>query len=116
MNESWLLPPPDRALGPEYLQVFRACGLDYPRTVVFTVPPEVRLTLLATGRFLTIAPVSVLRFSKHTETRVLPIELAMARVPVGVVTLKNRTLSPSAQLFIDCAKKVAKVLRKNRKT
>ncbi len=115
VNESWLLPPPDRALGPDYLQAFRACGLDYPRTVVFTVPPEVRINLLATGRFLTIAPMSVLRFSKRTATKVLPIELAMARAPVGVVTLKNRTLSPTAQLFIDCAREVAKPLERRKR-
>jgi DNA-binding transcriptional LysR family regulator len=114
VDESWLLPPPDRALGPNYLQAFRACGLDYPRTVVFTVPPEVRLNLLGTGRFLTIVPTSVLRFSDGPETKVLPIELSMARAPVGVVTLKNRTLSPTAKLFIDGAREVAKLTGKGK--
>jgi hypothetical protein len=31
--------------------------------------------------------------------------------PVGIVTLKNRTLSPASELFIDCARKIAKPLR-----
>jgi len=31
-------------------------------------------------------------------------------VPVGIVTLKNRTLSPVAQLFIEHAREVAKPL------
>src|SRR5262249_43226908 len=31
MDESWLLPPPDRALGPVFLDAFRASGLAYPR-------------------------------------------------------------------------------------
>jgi hypothetical protein len=30
------------------------------------------------------------------------------RMPVGIVTLKNRTLSPLAQLFIDRARDLAK--------
>ena len=30
--------------------------------------------------------------------------------PVAVVTLRNRTLSPVAQLFIDCARKLTKSL------
>jgi hypothetical protein len=34
----------------------------------------------------------------------------MARVPVGIITLKNRTLSPTAQLFIEHAREVAKPL------
>jgi hypothetical protein len=38
----------------------------------------------------------------------------MARVSLGVVTLKGRTLSPVAQLFINFARQVAKPLA-NRK-
>jgi DNA-binding transcriptional LysR family regulator len=108
VNESWLLPPPERALGPVYLEAFRAGGLDYPRTAVFTVDPVVRIGLLATGRFLTIVPTSVLRFSKRPEIKVLPVELQHARVPIGIVTLKNRTLSSVAQLFIEHSRDVAK--------
>jgi DNA-binding transcriptional LysR family regulator len=109
-NESWLLPPPERALGPVFLEAFRACGLDYPRTTVFTVLPEMRLNLLTTGRFLTIVPMSVLTFSKRPEIKALPVELHHARAPIGIVTLKNRTLSPAAQLFVEDAREVAKPL------
>jgi hypothetical protein len=35
---------------------------------------------------------------------------AFARGPVEIVTLKNRTLSPVARLFIDGAREVAKPL------
>ena len=49
------------------------------------------------------------------ELRVLPVELPMARVPSGIVTLKNRTLSPVAQLFVDAARKVAKPLAKRKR-
>jgi hypothetical protein len=38
----------------------------------------------------------------------------MARLPSGIVTLKNRALSPVAQLFIDCAREVAKPLAKRK--
>jgi hypothetical protein len=38
----------------------------------------------------------------------------MARVPSGIVTLKNRTLSSVAQLFVDSARKVAKPLAKRK--
>ena len=48
------------------------------------------------------------------EIKVLPVELPMARVQNGIVTLKNRTLSPVAQLFIDCAREVAKPLAKTK--
>ena len=42
--------------------------------------------------------------------KVLPINLPITRRPIGIVTLKNRTLSPLAQIFIDCAHEVAKAL------
>jgi len=114
VNEAWLLPPPKRALGPLYLEAFRASGLDYPRTIVFTVEPEVRIGLLATGRFLTIVPTSVLRFSEHAEIKVLPVQLQHDCTPIGIVTLKYRTLSPVTQLFIDTAREVAKPLTRRK--
>ena len=115
VNEPWALPPPESAIGSVAMEAFRASGLDYPRATVVTDSPEVRISLLATGRFLTIFPASVLRFpTKRPEIKVLPVELPMARVPVGIVTLKNRTLSPVAQLFIEHAREVAKPLAKRK--
>jgi hypothetical protein len=43
----------------------------------------------------------------------LPVELPEIRVPNGIVTLKNRALSPVAQLFIEHARDVAKPLAKH---
>ena len=44
----------------------------------------------------------------------MPVKLQYTRVPVGIVTLKNRTLSPVAQLFIDHARDVAKPLARKK--
>jgi hypothetical protein len=44
----------------------------------------------------------------HMSIKALPIDLASAHTPVGIVTLKNRTLTPVAQLFLDCVREVAK--------
>ena len=116
MNESWALPPPEGSvLGSVTMEAFRASGLDYPRVTVVTVSREIRTCLLTTGRFLTILPTSVLRFStKRAEIKVLPVKLPIARVPIGVVTLKDRTLSPTALLFIEQAREVAKSLGKKK--
>ncbi len=111
MNEPWALPPPDSVIGAIAMEAFRASGLDYPRTTVVTYFPHLRLSLLATGRFLTIHPASLLRFpTKRRDLMILPIELSLAREPIGIVTLKNRTLSPVAKLFIEHAREVAKPL------
>jgi DNA-binding transcriptional LysR family regulator len=110
VNEAWVLPPPESVLGPAYLDVLRASGLDDPRIAVFAAPPGVRLNLLETGRFLTISTTSVLRLSKRPGIKILPVKLQYASMPVGMVTLKNRALSPVAQLFIDEAREVLKPL------
>jgi DNA-binding transcriptional LysR family regulator len=110
MNEPWTLPPPDSLNGPIAAEAFRASGLDVPRATVITSTIPVRNALLATGRFLTIVPNSVLRFSTNCpQLKRLPIELRTKRRPIGIITLKNRTLSPVAQLFIDCARELAKL-------
>jgi DNA-binding transcriptional LysR family regulator len=115
LNEPWVLPPVETGFGAAAMEAFRSCGLDYPRTTAFAIPPEVRISLLATGPFLTIFPASALRFpSRRPELRILPVELPMARVPNGIVTLKSRTLSPVARLFIDRAREVAKPLAKRK--
>jgi DNA-binding transcriptional LysR family regulator len=115
LNESWALPPPESAFGSAAIEAFRSCGLDYPRTTVVSIPLDVRISLLATGHFLTIFATSALRYSLwRPELKVLPVELPMARVPSGIVTLKNRTLSPVAQLFVEHAREVAKPLGKRK--
>jgi DNA-binding transcriptional LysR family regulator len=111
MNEPWVLPPPDNVIGAVAMRAFRARGLDYPRTTVVSDSPHVRLGLVAGGRFLSIFAASALRFpAPRPDIRILPVELPLARMPIGVVTLKNRLLSPVAQLFVETAREVAKPL------
>lgn len=109
VNEPWVLPPADGVMSTAYLDIFSANGLDHPRIAVFASPPAARLNLVATGRFLTIHT-SVLRLSNSPKITVLPVKLQLAGAPVGIITLKNRTLSPTAQLFLDEAREVAKPL------
>jgi hypothetical protein len=42
--------------------------------------------------------------------KVLPVHLPSTRRSIGAITLKTRTLSPAARLFIDCAHEVAEVI------
>jgi DNA-binding transcriptional LysR family regulator len=99
-------------LHPEQYGVVVRVRRKFLATVV-AIPPEVRISLLMAGRYLTIFPASALRFpTRRPELRVLPVQLPIARVPNGIVTLKNRTLSPVARLFVDNARKVAEPLTK----
>src|SRR4051812_13827991 len=109
MSEPWVLSPPEMTLGQLTAESFRACGLDPPRMTVISPTPEVRLSLLATGRFISIFPTSSLRFpTPRSDLKVLPVELPMARVPNGIITLKKRKLSPVAELFIKHVREIAR--------
>jgi DNA-binding transcriptional LysR family regulator len=115
VNELWVLPPPDSVIGSIVMDAFRASGLDYPRVSVVTDCPHMRISLLATGRFVTIFPASAFKFlTKRSDLKILPVELPTALRPNGIVTLKNRALSSVAKLFIDCAREVAKPLAKRK--
>ena len=111
LKEQWVLPPAGSEIASIAMEAFRANGVDHPRTTVVTDSPHARMSLLATGRFVTILPASSLKFpSARREIRALPVRLPMPSVPSGIVTLKARTLGPAAQLFIECAREVAKTL------
>jgi DNA-binding transcriptional LysR family regulator len=114
VNEAWVLPPPESAPGSVSVQAFGINGLKYPRVTLFTPSHEMRISLLETGRFLTILLASVLRFAtRFAELKVLPVKLPLSRIPIGIVTLKNRTISSVAQLFIDTAREVAHPLARH---
>jgi len=109
MEATWTLPPPESLYGGVVAEAFRNEGLKVPHATVFTSVAAVRYALLATGRFLTIVQGSVVRFNfLAPQFKVLPVALPTTRRPIAAITLKGRTLSPSARLFIDCARKIAR--------
>jgi DNA-binding transcriptional LysR family regulator len=111
VDEPWVIPPPDYYVGALIVDAFKASGLATPHFTVTGYGVELQTTLLATGRFLSVLPGSFLRFSgERLGLKALPIQLPIPPRPVGVITLKNRTVSPLAQLFIDCARKLSKPL------
>jgi DNA-binding transcriptional LysR family regulator len=111
VNEPWTWPPRGTITDSLVGDAFRASGLAPPRASVHTHATSVRIGLAAAGRFVAVVPASLLRFSaRHTSIKVLPVELPTTLRQIGVLTLKNRTLSPLAQLFVECARQVAKPL------
>jgi DNA-binding transcriptional LysR family regulator len=114
MNEPWTLPPPDMPGAGRYrsrhvyAEAFRAAGLDLPAATVVIESGIARIALVAKGRFLTLSSETVIRFgSGDIAVKTLPNDLPDVRIPVGIVTLKNRTLTPVVQLFTECAREIA---------
>jgi DNA-binding transcriptional LysR family regulator len=112
VNEPWIFPPETSHLVSSLTaEAFHASGLEVPRATVLTLSLHIRNGLLASGRYLTLLPGNMLRFgANYLPLKVLPIELPIKPRPVGIVTLRNRTLNPVAQLFLDCAREVARPL------
>ena len=110
INEPWIIPPRDHLIGSLLATAFRAKGLEIPRAAVTTFSLQLSSALLRTGDYLTVLPGSMLQFNAlHLNAKALPVRLPPAG-DVGIVTLKNRTVSPAAKLFIECAREVGRQL------
>jgi DNA-binding transcriptional LysR family regulator len=106
MDEPWVLPRPDGFVGTIVREFFQSAGLPLPTKGAIHGPMQMNDALLATGRFLAIYSGSLLRYSaKRLSIKVLPVNVPLRSSPVVIVTLKNRTISPVARLFIDHARK-----------
>jgi DNA-binding transcriptional LysR family regulator len=111
IGEPWVLPPADTRFGLLARDIFSAKGLACPRPALIATSIEMINNMLRTGRYLAIHPESVLTFpTGHPFIKRLAVELPVVSGPIGILTMKNRILSPAAQLFIDTARDVAKPL------
>jgi DNA-binding transcriptional LysR family regulator len=109
VNEPWVLPPSDSIATSLIADAFRASGLDLPRATVSADGGRLSTYLVASGRFLTMLPESMIRLSaRHLPAKVLPVDIPRLARPVVIVTMKNRTLSPVAKLFIEWVREVSK--------
>jgi len=110
-GEPWCLA--SSSVGSLMADAFRASGLKMPRVAVTTTTAHLLFQLLESGRFVGHFGDRLLHFyADRFALRKLPIELPIQPFAVAIVALKNRTISPVAQLFIDCAREVARPLVK----
>jgi DNA-binding transcriptional LysR family regulator len=66
------------------------------------------------GRFVVAMPLSLAKlYADRFALTLLPIEFP-TQMSYAIITLKNRTLSPTVERFIDCAREVAKPLAKKK--
>jgi DNA-binding transcriptional LysR family regulator len=105
--ERWTLTS-DQVIHDLVYEAFRAQGLEPPRERVSASSMLLRSRLLATGRYLTVLPDSVLRANAgNWSLKVLPVALQTTPMCVTLVTLRNRSISPVVGLFMDQLRSVA---------
>ena len=97
-----------------YRTLSEACharGLAMPRASLVTLSMSVIIHFLTGGQFITAMPRSVAYFKS---LKVLPVDLPARPWPVNIVTLKNRTLSPVVERFIEVARDFTRSMREGR--
>jgi DNA-binding transcriptional LysR family regulator len=113
VNELWTWSSPGTMFDSLVINAFRANGLRPPRATIYAEATNMKIKLAETGRFLAVVPASAMKYpAVRGSIKVLPIKLSTTYQPSGLITLKHRILSPPAQLFIQCAREVAKPLTK----
>jgi DNA-binding transcriptional LysR family regulator len=109
IDEKWIFPAPDHPVFNVAADAFRAQRLEMPRAVVTSTSLPMDFAMLATGRFLAVFSRSVVQFAaERLSLKVLPVNLSAKSTTIGIVTLKNRTLNPLTNLFIQCARDLTK--------
>jgi DNA-binding transcriptional LysR family regulator len=116
VDACWIVPFSGASSETALTEAFRVRSLPPPRIVVKTVSGHLRNFLCLRDSFIALVPKSFLQINADTAgLKILPIELPMSSLPVTIVTLKNRTLSRTAELFLDCARNVAKSISQSPK-
>jgi DNA-binding transcriptional LysR family regulator len=102
IDEPWVMTPANTWNTQMLAEAFRARGLAMPKPCLVSFSVHLRANLLARGAFVAPFPASIMHMNaSEFSLKVLPVDLPKMPWPVSVVTLKNRTLTPVAQLFID---------------
>ncbi len=109
MEERWALAPPDAYLGELVRNAFRRQLLPMPQAVVSTSSIQLRLELMGTGEFLTLASRSmVIHPTRRGRIKALPVAFGDDAGPMAVITLKGRQLTKVSGLVLEEARSVAK--------
>jgi len=111
MQEPWILQAPHTWNYRRLKEAFDVRGLDLPKTTLVTISMPLIVDLLANGPFITAYPRSVVLYNS---LKVLPVDLPVRAWPVVMATLRDRTLSPVVERFIECARELAKPLGKKK--
>ena len=108
MAESWILPPVESDMGRYIAEIFRNQGVELPPSRVETFSVPLAHHLLATGQFVTMHPVVMAKLGNYLPLRRLDVAFAGIDRSVGVMVVRNRTLSPLARTVIDYAREMAR--------
>jgi len=115
LDQPWILPPSDEFLWPLIRAAFEEHGAEMPRPTVTTSSTYALSMLVAGGPFLAVHPRAMLSIpGEHPQLAAVDADLAVTRAPIGLITLKKRSLSPAAKVFLESAEAVVKAMGRPR--
>jgi DNA-binding transcriptional LysR family regulator len=101
VDEAWILSRNEVMPESPVAVAFAAAGLDQPRRTVISGSLNSRYNLLETGRFVTCIPHSLLPFTRERKDfSILPLRLPVWHTATMILTLRGRSRSPAAELFL----------------
>jgi DNA-binding transcriptional LysR family regulator len=114
-DEPWAIPNHESPARQVLEDLFCSNGLPPPRISVVNFSLPLHIALLTSGRFLSVLPGSMLRYcARQMSLEILPVALPPRPAPVGIMTLKKRTMSPIARLFTEEARRISTPLADRR--
>jgi DNA-binding transcriptional LysR family regulator len=112
VDEPWVLTESDTLSYARLVEAFALRGLGVPKRILQTLSSHLRVNLAASGSHITTLPNSTLRvYGDRFELKALPINLLDQSWPAVIVTLKNRTLSPVVEHFIQHVRDFTRPMR-----
>jgi DNA-binding transcriptional LysR family regulator len=115
VGEPWVFPHASAFLSKIMKAAFDEQRLDMPRARVTTQSTYALSVLVANGPFLAMHPGTMLTTpNEHPQLTAVDVRLPKTRGPIGLITLKRRSLSPVANLFLQAASGVAKAIHRPR--
>ena len=109
-NARWVRAPVESPIGGLHSEAFAAAGSEFRPPTVATYSQHLVLELVAKGGYVATVPGVMLALCKSRGIRVLPIDLAVERRPLAIVTLRRRMSIPVVQRFIESIRAAARTI------
>jgi DNA-binding transcriptional LysR family regulator len=114
VDEPWLHSAPDTWNSARLAEAFQARGLPMPRANLVSLSVPIRAHMLVHGPYIASIALAALRlYTERYPIKVLPVDLPDQTTPIGLVTLKNRTMSPVVERFIERVRNFTRPMREN---
>jgi DNA-binding transcriptional LysR family regulator len=114
VDEPWVLTESDTLSYQRVAEAFAARGVGVPKRILQTLSTHLRANLAASGSHIATLPNSTLRvYGERFSLKSLPVDFPHQAWPAVIVTLKNRTLSPVVERFIQYIRDFTRPMRTN---